>query len=140
MLATYLQRVIELKRSFLTLCLAALLSGCTATIDYHPFVGDERVLQGSGGACDSVDGVEIWIKGAPSKPFTIIGYIDGEYTEDVGEEAALKRLIAQKVKEVSGSGAISTSRVSGQGGAYFVGNVLIRETDVKDEYVVFLYR
>ena len=117
-----------------------LLSGCSAAIEYHPFIGDEQVLKGSGGACDIINGVEIWIKGAPAKPFSIIGYIDGQYTEDIGEEAALKRLIAQKVKEVSGSGVIRMSRNSGRGDSYFVGNVLITDTDVKDEYVVFRYQ
>lgn len=129
-----------MKRSILTWFLVVVLSGCSAAIEYHPFIGDEQVLKGSGGACDIINGVEIWIKGAPAKPFSIIGYIDGQYTEDIGEEAALKRLIAQKVKEVSGSGVIRTSRNSGRGDSYFVGNVLITDTDVKDEYVVFRYQ
>ena len=103
-------------------------------------IGDEQVLKGSGGACDIANGVEIWIKGAPSKPFTVIGYIDGQYTEDIGEEAALKRLIAKKVKEVSGSGVIRTSRHSREGDSYFFGNVLITDTDIKDEYIVFRYQ
>ena len=98
------------------------------------------MLKGSGGACDNVEGVEIWVKGAPSKPFTVVGYIDGQYTEDIGEEAALKRLIVKKVKEVSGSGVIRTSCSSGRGDSYFVGNVLITDTDIKDEYVVFRYQ
>lgn len=79
-------------------------------------------------------------QGAPSKPFTVIGYIDGQYTEDIGEEAALKRLIAKKVKEVSGSGVIRTSRHSREGDSYFFGNVLITDTDIKDEYIVFRYQ
>lgn len=120
-MAGIIRREIDLKRSLLTWFLVALISGCSAAIEYHPFVGDEQVLKGSGGACDIANGVEIWIKGAPSKPFTVIGYIDGQYTEDIGEEAALKRLIAKKVKEVSGSGVIRTSRHSGQGDSYFFG-------------------
>ena len=129
-----------MKRPLLTLFLVALLSGCSAAIQYHPFVGDVQVLEGSGGACDNVDGVEIWVKGAPSQPFTVVGYIDGQYTEDIGEEAALKRLIVKKVKEVSGSGVIRISRSSGRGDSYFVGNVLITDTDIEDEYVVFRYQ
>ena len=97
-MAGIIRREIDLKRSLLTWFLVALISGCSAAIEYHPFVGDEQVLKGSGGACDIANGVEIWIKGAPSKPFTVIGYIDGQYTEDIGEEAALKRLIAKKGK------------------------------------------
>ena len=139
-MAGIIRREIGLKRSLLTWFLVAFLSSCSATIEYHPFVGDEQVLKGSGGACDIANGVEIWIKGAPSKPFTVIGYIDGQYTEDIGEEAALKRLIAKKVKEVSGSGVIRTSRNSGQGDSYFFGNVLITDTDIKDEYIVFRYQ
>ena len=135
-----IRREIDLKRSLLTWFLVALISGCSAAIEYHPFVGDEQVLKGSGGACDIANGVEIWIKGAPSKPFTVIGYIDGQYTEDIGEEAALKRLIAKKVKEVSGSGVIRTSRHSREGDSYFFGNVLITDTDIKDEYIVFRYQ
>ena len=139
-MAGIIRREIDLKRSLLTWFLVALISGCSAAIEYHPFVGDEQVLKGSGGACDIANGVEIWIKGAPSKPFTVIGYIDGQYTEDIGEEAALKRLIAKKVKEVSGSGVIHTSRHSGQGDSYFFGTVLITDTDIKDEYIVFRYQ
>lgn len=70
----------------------------------------------------------------------VVGYIDGQYTEDIGEEVALKRLIVKKVKEVSGSGVIRTSCSSGRGDSYFVGNVLITDTDIKDEYVVFRYQ
>ena len=88
----------------------------------------------------SLMGSRYRIKGAPSKPFTVIGYIDGQYTEDIGEEAALKRLIAKKVKEVSGSGVIRTSRHSREGDSYFFGNVLITDTDIKDEYIVFRYQ
>lgn len=46
----------------------------------------------------------------------------------------------KKVKEVSGSGVIRTSCSSGRGDSYFVGNVLITDTDIKDEYVVFRYQ
>ena len=98
-----------MKRSLLTLALVALLSGCSATIEYHPSVGEPQLLKGAGGACDYEEGIEIWLKGAPSQPFTVIGYIDGQYTDGIGEEAALKRLLAEKVKEVSGSGVILTS-------------------------------
>lgn len=129
-----------MRRTALICILAALLAGCSASIEYHPYVGEEQVLKGSGGACDTVNGVEIWIKGAPYKPFTVIGYIDGSYTEDIGEEAALRRLIVKKVKEVSGSGVIRQSRSSSRGDSYFVGNVLVTDTDVKDEYIVFRYQ
>ena len=109
-----------MKRPLLTLFLVALLSGCSAAIQYHPFVGDAQVLKGSGGACDNVEGVEIWVKGAPSKPFTVVGYIDGQYTEDIGEEAALKRLIvplvvpdvAIRTLSATFSSPIRTSRMS----------------------------
>ena len=59
---------------------------------------------------------------------------------NVCEIPALKRLIVKKVKEVSGSGVIRTSCSSGRGNSYFVGNVLITDTDIKDEYVVFRYQ
>lgn len=129
-----------MRRVVLTSMLAIALFGCSASIEYHPFVGEEQVLKGSGGACETVDGVEMWIKGSPSKPFTVIGYIDGSFTEDIGEEAALKRKIVTQVKAVSGSGVIRMSRKSGRGDSYFVGNVLVTDTDVKDEYVVFRYQ
>ncbi|WP_368042998.1 lipoprotein [uncultured Sutterella sp.] len=35
-----------MKRPLLTLFLVALLSGCSAAIQYHPFVGDAQVLKG----------------------------------------------------------------------------------------------
>lgn len=129
-----------MKRSLLTVVLAAILVGCSATIEYHPFVGEEQILQGNGGACDLEEGIEIWVKGAPSKPFTVIGYVDGEYTDGIGEKSALKRLIVEKVKEVSGSGVILTSRRSSLGDSYFVGRVLVTDTNFKDECVVFRYQ
>lgn len=129
-----------MKRSLLTVVLAAMLAGCSATIEYHPFVGEEQILQGNGGACDLEEGIEIWVKGAPSKPFTVIGYVDGEYTDGIGEKSALKRLIVEKVKEVSGSGVILTSRRSSPGDSYFVGRVLVTDTNFKDEFVVFRYQ
>ena len=61
-------------------------------------------------------------------------------TDGIGEEAALKRLLAEKVKEVSGSGVILTSRRSAMGDSYFVGRVLVTDTDFQDEYVVFRYQ
>lgn len=124
--------------AILSLCMAILM-GCTANIEYRSFVGDAQVLKGSGGACDTVDGVEIWVKGAPSHPFKIIGYIDGEFTDDIGEASALKRLIVQKVREVSGNGVIHTSRRSSWGDSYWIGNTIITDTEVRDEYVVFKY-
>lgn len=129
-----------MKRAVLLLSLTALLSGCSATIEYHPFIGDKQILQGTGGACDIVNGIEIWIKGAPPKAYTIVGYIDGQYTEDIGEEAALKRLIVKKVKEVSGSGVIRVSRNSGQGDSYLIGKIIVTDTDIRDEYIVFRYQ
>ena len=112
-----------MKRSLLTLAFVALLLGCSATIEYHPFVGEPQILKGVGGACDYEEGIEIWLKGAPSQPFTIVGYIDGQYTDGIGEEAALKRLLAEKVKEVSGSGVFSRpdiDRYYGETGIYTV--------------------
>ena len=51
-----------------------------------------------------------------------------------------KLRIVEKVKEVSGSGVILTSRRSSLGDSSFVGRVLVTDTNFKDEFVVFRYQ
>lgn len=127
-------------RSFaIALLAAALLAGCTAAIEYRPFVGDAQIYQGAGGACDIADGIEIWVKGAPPKPYAIVGYIDGKYLDDIGEESALRRLIAQKVREVGGHGVILSARSAAPGDTYFLSGMWFSETNFYEEYVVFRY-
>lgn len=119
-------------------CASLLLAGC-ASIEYHEFVGEPTLQQGAGGARDVVDGVEIWHKGAPNRPFIVIGYIDGEFADEWLAEDSLRAQIAQQVKAVGGSGVIRTARRKAPGDAYFVGNVLVQDDEVRDEYLVFKY-
>ncbi|WP_146213273.1 hypothetical protein [Plasticicumulans acidivorans] len=52
-----------------------LLFGC-ATTTFTSYVGDKNIYQGSGGALESVEGVDVWSRGLPNRKFFIVGFID----------------------------------------------------------------
>ena len=53
---------------------AALFCGCSSPkfTEFH----DAEVIQGKGGEVRSVDGIDIWEKGQPSRKFRILGSVD----------------------------------------------------------------
>lgn len=115
------------------------LSAC-ASIEYHPHVGDEQILQGTGGALDEFDGVEFWVKGAPNKPYQVIGYIDGEFDDEWPAEDSLRSQISAKVKEIGGDGVVLNKRTTKWGGTYVINGVAYDGSDeIFDEYTVFRY-
>lgn len=63
----------------------AMLAGCAAVIGtetrFSPWNG-ESVVRGQGGAVESVDGIEFWSHGAPSKPYRVIGVIEQSTDDD----------------------------------------------------------
>ncbi len=74
--------------------------GCAST-DYSAFEGG-RVIEGSGGAKKTVDGMDIWRDGSPPRKFKIIGIIDDTRRQSliglVGYEADL----VKKAREAGG--------------------------------------
>lgn len=119
-----------------TACLA--LAGCSS-IEYQPFVGSPQVKIGSGGAMQKKDGVELWNKGAPDRPFVIVGYIDGEHDDDWPGEDMMTAKIIKKVKEVGADGVIRLSSTMVKGDAYVAGGNVYQDTTIQDEFVVFKY-
>lgn len=59
-------------RISLVLVAAFLLGGCATK--YYNYSGSET-FQGTGGASETVNDIDIWIEGTPPRPFTIIGVI-----------------------------------------------------------------
>ena len=53
--------------------LALLMSGCMT--DYYAYQGGGPMI-GQGGASKRIDGVDIWLFGAPPRKYQIIGYIE----------------------------------------------------------------
>lgn len=126
-------------KPLLIACAACLtLAGCSS-IEYQPFVGSPQVKIGSGGAMQKKNDVELWNKGAPDKPFIIVGYIDGEYDDDWPGEDMMIAKIVKKVKEVGGNGVIRLRSATVKGDAYVVGNSVVQDGTIQAEYVVFKY-
>lgn len=75
----------KLHRIALTSAMAALLlSGCASfwtSTDFTPYVGDDTVYFGRGGAMEVMDGVEVWKTGLPNRKYRIIGVINAEIAD-----------------------------------------------------------
>ena len=100
----------------------------------------EQILQGTGGALDVFEGVEFWVKGAPNKPYQVIGYIDGEFDDEWPAEDSLRSQISAKVKEIGGDGVVLNKRTTKWGGTYVINGVAYDGSDeIFDEYTVFRY-
>lgn len=127
-------------RNFVWLAAAAsMLSGCAvADFTFRPFVGDAQVQVGEGGARDVMDGVEIWLKGTPPKPYRVVGYLTSDYREGAGM-ASLEKAIAQKVKAAGGDGVILTEQRREKGDGYVMGRYIVYDTEITDEFEVFRY-
>ena len=86
------------------------------------------------------DGVEFWVKGAPNKPYQVIGYIDGEFDDEWPAEDSLRSQISAKVKEIGGDGVVLNKRTTKWGGTYVINGVVYDGSDeIFDEYTVFRY-
>lgn len=73
-----------MKKVLLATACAALLSGCASvwtSTDFTPYVGDDQIYIGKGGAMEVMDGVEVWKTGLPNRKYRIIGIIDAEITD-----------------------------------------------------------
>lgn len=71
-----------------------------------PYEGTSAVRYGTGGARESVDGVDVWTQGEPSGPYEIIAYTTVESPDDwLGNRILLSR-VASRVREARGDAAV----------------------------------
>jgi hypothetical protein len=85
------------------LLVALLCTSCvtTKTLSYS----DHTVYQGTGGACETRDGIDIWWNGTPPRKYTIIGLLI-QGTLSLAGDAALIR----EAKAMGGNGILRGSR------------------------------
>jgi len=88
--------------------LAVLIAGCAslAGVDYQPYAGKTNVYQGEGGTKVIVDNVDLWADGTPPSKFSILGVATIAVGAGSSNEDAVRSVIAGKVKEMGGNGAI----------------------------------
>jgi hypothetical protein len=88
--------------------LALLIAGCAslAGVDYQPYAGKTNVYQGEGGTKVIVDNVDLWADGTPPSKFSILGVATIAVGAGSSNEEAVRSVIAGKVKEMGGNGAI----------------------------------
>ena len=88
--------------------LAVLIAGCAslAGVDYQPYAGKANVYQGEGGKKVIVDNVDLWADGTPPSKFSILGVATIAVGAGSSNEEAVRSVIAGKVKEMGGNGAI----------------------------------
>jgi|KBSMisStaDraftv2_1062788.scaffolds.fasta_scaffold00557_5 hypothetical protein len=88
--------------------LAVLIAGCAslAGVDYQPYAGKTNVYQGEGGTKVIVDNVDLWADGTPPSKFSILGVATIAVGAGSSNEEAVRSVIAGKVKEMGGNGAI----------------------------------
>jgi uncharacterized protein YceK len=92
------------------------LSGC-ATVNFQAYEGKNSVQEGQGGTKVVSDGVDFWANGAPPRKYLIIGVIDSEIGEGLGDMAILRAAVASEVKKQGGNAAIQIDSAASFGGA-----------------------
>ncbi len=128
------------RKSLLLIPFILILAACTSSYQYHPYIGDPVIYEGTGGAVEVVDGATIWIKGTPNRRYSVIGYLDGEYTDEWLMEDDLKKSIAAKVKELGADAALLNERRKSPGDSYVVGYSVVTDINVHDEYLIIKYQ
>src|SRR5258708_36300351 len=78
---------------------------------------DHTVYQGTGGACETRDGIDIWWNGTPPRKYIITGLLI-QGTLSLAGDAALIR----EAKAMGGNGILRGSRDSYQAGSYTSGS------------------
>ncbi|BDB23375.1 hypothetical protein CTP10_R07040 [Cupriavidus sp. P-10] len=90
--------------ALLLLCCVGLAACIQAPIRRHE--GEPLLRFGQGGAREHVDGVDIWMRGEPPRPYEVLAYTTVETAEGwIGERFLLKR-VASRVREAGGDGAL----------------------------------
>lgn len=117
-----------------------MLSGCASvwtSTDYTPYVGDETVYIGKGGAMEIMGGIEVWKQGLPHKPYKIVGVVTGDIMDGWGAEDWMMEASAIEAKE-HGADAIIKQSVQFQQGTPYVNiqqnNTTINQTNVANVY------
>lgn len=79
------------------------LTSCSTK--YYEYSGS-GVIKGNGGASKSVNGIDIWVDGAPPRPFKIIGFIEDSRPGRGPALAARNGALAAKAKEHGGDAVV----------------------------------
>lgn len=95
-------------------CSLALLAGCTST-NFVEHRGSS-IVQGRGGSCRNIKGIDFWEIGEPNCTYEVIGYIQQESVYDSGDfleraiaKSGSKSAIAAEAKKRGGDGVILVS-------------------------------
>jgi hypothetical protein len=105
-----------MKRLLITLAAGLFaLSACveTKSLSYS----DRTVYQGTGGACENRDGIDMWWNGTPNRKYIIIGLLIQGRLSAAGDAALIR-----EAKAMGGNGLLRGSRSSQQVGSYSTGN------------------
>jgi hypothetical protein len=105
--------------------LALLLSGCVT--DYYAYQGGGPMI-GQGGASKLVDGVEIWLIGAPPRKFQIIGYIEDSRPGGPPSMAQRNPALAALAKQKGGDAVLIHSDAAQYVGSITTGNIFTGPT------------
>mgnify|MGYP000880667871 CR=1 FL=1 len=93
------------------LCLALAGCGGWATATYRPYEAREpRIIEGSGGAREIVDGVDVWTNGDPPRRYQVIGTVELHSYDGYGSPLPS---LARKVRDAGGQAAVRVERASG---------------------------
>jgi hypothetical protein len=87
----------------LLILLALFCASCVTTkvLSYS----DHTVYQGTGGACETRDGIDLWWNGTPPRKYTIIGVLIQGTLSPVGDAALIR-----EAKAMGGNGILRGSR------------------------------
>ena len=102
--------------------LALLMSGCVT--DYYAYQGGGPMI-GQGGASKLVDGIDIWLVGAPPRKFQIIGYIEDSRPGGPPSMAQRNPALAALAKQKGGDAVLINSDAAQYVGSITTGNVFI---------------
>jgi uncharacterized protein YceK len=126
-------------RFLIIVSLIAALSGC-ATVNFQAYEGKNSVQEGQGGTKVVTDGVDFWANGAPPRKYSIIGIIDSEIGEGLGDMAILRAAVASEVKKQGGNAAIQLDSGTEFGGAVRTGpGLFMAISNKKIKYSVVKY-
>ncbi|MSQ73195.1 MAG: hypothetical protein EXR27_18205 [Betaproteobacteria bacterium] len=92
-------------KHFMILLFAAFIAGC-ATIDFQPYEGKTKILEGEGGTKVVTDGIDFWANGTPPRKYTIIGIVTSEVAAGIGDEGIVRSAVAAEVTKQGGNAAI----------------------------------
>jgi hypothetical protein len=96
-----------------------LLSGCVT--DYYAYQGGGPMI-GQGGASKTINGVDIWLIGAPPRKFQIIGYIEDSRPGRGIAMAQRNSTLATLAKQHGGDGVLIQSDAAQYMGSITTGN------------------